>query len=120
MELQDVWNIIYALGALFGGYLTVVQILDKVKSNHAQERVTHTEKNSALELKVKELEGLIATQYSELKTQLLNLERVLAEDKAAKLTFESRVLSILDKTDSKIERIQDLVLRTLIKHNQEP
>jgi hypothetical protein len=116
MKLEDYWNIIYALGVIFGGYLTVISIVDKLKNNHAETRVKHFEDNSALELKVKELEGLIALQYSELKTQLLNMERALTEDKVQKLTFESRILSVLDKTDSKIERIQDLVLRNFIQN----
>lgn len=119
MEVQDYWNIVYAIGMLFGGYLTVIQIIDKLKSTHAEDRVGQTEKNSALELKVKELEGRIATQYSELKAQLVNVEKALAEDKASKLTFESRVLSVLDKTDSKIERMQDLILRAFMKNNPE-
>ncbi len=113
-----IWNLIYVVGCIFGGYLTFSNILDKLRKNHSDERLGQVEKNNALELKVKELEGRIAAQYQELNSKLANVEKTLAEDKAEKLTFESRVLTLLDKTDIKMERLQDMMLRIFVENNQ--
>jgi predicted amino acid racemase len=116
---EFIWKIISVLGTVVGGYVIFSEILRKFKKDGAEEKLGQVEANNALELKVKELEGKISTQYSELKSQIQGVERVLAEDKVSKLAFENRVIASVDKIDAKMERIQDLVLRVFVDNNKQ-
>lgn len=115
---MEVTDIVLGILTVVSGYLAIAHFLDKYRNAHENDRVDQTKENSALELKVKELEGRIASQYSELSQKLANVERALADDKVSKLTFEARVLGVLDKTDSKMERIQDLILSVIMKNQK--
>jgi wobble nucleotide-excising tRNase len=116
---MEVANIILIIVSILSSYLGVAHILDKMKRSSENDRVDQTRENSALELKVKELEGKIQSQYSELSQKISNIEKTLAEDKVSKLTFESRVLSILDKMEAKVDRSQDLLVKVLLNKQQE-
>lgn len=94
--------------ALLVLYLTYRQFQTdrQSKSDDAKER--QSEINQDLELKVKELEGRIATEYGELKIKLESLSNT-------NYAFETRILSNMDKMDAKLEHTQDLILRLLYK-----
>ena len=66
-------------------------------------------------MRINELESKIERQYGELALKIGALEKAMAENKNSNYAFESRLLSSVDKIDSKMERIQDLVVRTIIK-----
>lgn len=106
------------IGGILILYLTYKQFTasreDKVEEDKKEQFNTNTE----LELKVKELEGRIATQYGELSTKLTNLERSITEGKTTNHAFETRILANLDKLDSKLERTQELLLRSMYNLNQ--
>lgn len=99
-------------------YLTYKEFTASREDRAVQVQKDQSKADTDLELKVKELEGKIATQYGELSTKLTNLEKSITESKTINFAFEARILANLDKVDSKLERLQEVVLRSLYNLNQ--
>lgn len=99
-------------------YLTYKEFTASREDRAVQVQKDQSKADTDLELKVKELEGKIATQYGELSTKLTNLEKSITESKTINFAFEARILANLDKVDSKLERLQEAVLRSIYNLNQ--
>ena len=113
--LRDVIEGVFGLLVL---YLTYKEFTASREDRAVQVQKDQSKADTDLELKVKELEGKIATQYGELSTKLTNLEKSITESKTINFAFEARILANLDKVDSKLERLQEVVLRSLYNLNQ--
>ena len=119
MEIQTIAIVLSVLSTVITGYLAFIAFLEKRERIRHEHSIKNIEDSKDLEIKVKDLEGKIATQYNELKTELSSLKKSMDDERYNKHVFEARVLSILDKTDSKMEKIQDLVLQVYV-HNNKP
>jgi len=111
-------SVLEIIGGLLIVYLTYKQFNASRTDKEEEQKKEQSDTNTELELKVKELEGRIATQYGELSTKLTNLEKSIAEGKNTNFAFETRILANLDKVDNKLERMQELVLRSMYNLNQ--
>ena len=99
-------------------YLSYKEFLTAKEDRAAKAQKDQSKTDTDLELKVKELEGKIATQYGELSVKLSNLEKSITDSKNTNFAFETRILANLDKVDNKLERLQEAVLRSIYNLNQ--
>lgn len=113
--IRDIIEIVVGLLVM---YLSYKEFTAAKADRAAQAQKDQSKADTDLELKVKELEGKIATQYSELSVKLSSLEKSITESKNTNFAFETRILANLDKVDNKLERIQDAVLRSIYNLNQ--
>jgi uncharacterized protein Yka (UPF0111/DUF47 family) len=113
---------LHFLAAISGPAALIVSIVVAVKKGRryeVQEIKENSNEKLELEMKIKELEGKIDGQYKELTAQITAVKAAVAEGKHSNLTFETRMLSSVDKMENKIDRIQDLMVKALInKHEQ--
>lgn len=112
------WKLVSSFGAVSGGIVAIVTVYRLLRKERIDETKEQLSLNNELEIKVKELEGRIYTQYAELKAGLLSLEKAVNDERSSKTQFENRVLTSVDRIDSKIERIQDLVLKVFVSNQQ--
>lgn len=105
------------LSTISGPLALLVSIIVAIRKGQRfdeQDVLTDSKEKAELEMKIKTLEGKIDAQYRELSTQITAVKAAVSEGKTSSLTFETRMLSSVDKLDSKIDRIQDLVIKALI------
>lgn len=77
------------------------------------------EKTNAVDMerRVSVLEGMIETQYSELKTKVQAIEKSISDNRANNILFENRIISSMDKLESKMESTRDLIIKIITAEN---
>lgn len=112
------WQIIGALVAIFLGYLALSDFLDKRRRREQEVTASTSKAQTDLEIKVIELEGKISTQYTELNAKMVNLERAMEERKTNSRDFEDRITLAFEKLESKIEKMQEVVILAVMNKRQ--
>lgn len=112
------WQIIGALVAIFLGYLALSDFLDKRRRREQEVTASTSRAQTDLEIKVIELEGKISTQYTELNAKMVNLERAMEERKTTSRDFEDRITLAFEKLESKIEKMQEVVILAVMNKRQ--
>ncbi len=102
--------------ALLGFWVAVKQHqMGKAQTEKAEVK-EEGDSRAEVDIKIKELEGRVNMQYTELNTKLASMDRSMQDIRLTNSVFETRVIQTMDKLDSKLERLQDLVLKTFINN----
>lgn len=117
--MENIWEILTGLTALATFVLSIAIAYSRSKKSTIEDVKDDSELRSEMQMKIKELEGRIDGHYKELTTRFVAFERALTDNKYSNSAFETRVLTSVDKLESKIDRLQDLVLKTLINKQDE-
>lgn len=111
MQTTSYWEILGAVVGICALILTFSDLFYKKKKDKGIEHDNQLEEQAKIKLKIQELEGKISTQYTGLSSRLEGLERTLQEGKSNSYQFETRLVGSVDKLDSKIEGLRDLVIK---------
>ena len=114
MIVENIWQAIFALVAVTSLVLSVRASINKKEKDTVSEVKDDSDARAELDVKIKGIEERLEGQYKELTSKINGLEKALMESKSSNYTFETRILSSVDKLDSKLERIQDIVVKALI------
>lgn len=114
MSTEYIWNGIFIAMAMSSFILSLRTTLASKKDKTITDVKDDSQARAELDVKIKGIEERLEGQYRELTSKISGLEKALVDNKNSNYTFETRVLSSVDKLDNKLERIQDIVVKALI------
>jgi|SRR6185369_9644937 len=118
MTAELFFQIVASIGMLLGLFMTIRSFI----SGKAREREGDIKDEEAsraeTDVKIKDLEGRMNAQYAELNTKLDSMGRSIQETRITNSVFEARIIQATDKLDSKMERLQELVLKVFMNNKQ--
>lgn len=118
MEFNTGAAIVSAIVAIVALVVSMRNYRLKANKEIKQEVKEDGDIRSDMELKIQALRGEMESNYKELTARLSGIETAMTEVRVNNSSFETRILSGVDKLENKIERLQDLMVKAVLSNNQ--